>query len=239
MKLTYLHHSGFLLETDSVSILFDYYKGTLPAIAPGKPLYIMTSHAHDDHYSKKIYEIASTHLQSGAKTILILSDDIREGDVPKNLQDHTAFLAPHEHWNDEALRVFTLLSNDQGLAFSIHVIDGERHRNVFFAGDLNAWNWDGDEEDMALIRIYHEELELIKDYEYDLAFLPLDPRLKENETQGITDFFDVCKCNAMKVAPMHCWGDYAIIDRAKALKDAHPYMERLLTIRKDGDVFEL
>lgn len=240
MKLTYIKHSGFLLETESCSILFDYYKGELPAIPADKPLYIMISHAHDDHYSKKIYEVASEYAKgSSCALTLLLSDDIPSGDVPKSLQGSTTFLAPHKTFKDDLLNVSTLISNDQGLAFSIHVRDGAAHRNVFFAGDLNAWNWDGDEEDMALIKIYHEELERIKDYNYDLAFLPLDPRLKENETQGITDFFDVCHCNAMRIAPMHMWGDYAIIDRARALKDAHPYMERLLAIRKEGDVFEL
>ena len=241
MKLTYILHSGFLLETNDCSMLFDYYRGDCPAIDASKPFYIFVSHSHDDHYSKKVYEIAGDYLDAGGERITFLfSKDVPENHLSlKDKRVVSCRLNPHDKWKDEILSTFTLKSNDLGLAFSVHVKNGEHFANIFFAGDLNAWNWDGDEEDMALIRIYHEELSLIKDMDYDLAFLPLDPRLKENMMQGITDYFDVAGCNAMHIAPMHCWGDYAIIDHARSMKDSYPYMERLLAIRREGDVFEL
>ena len=35
MKVTYLNHSGLLLEWDRCYWIFDYYKGELPAICTG------------------------------------------------------------------------------------------------------------------------------------------------------------------------------------------------------------
>ena len=32
MKITYIHHSSFLVELEHVSMLFDYYAGQLPEI---------------------------------------------------------------------------------------------------------------------------------------------------------------------------------------------------------------
>ena len=57
MKVTYLGHSGFLVEMDDVIFLFDYYKGELPEMDPGKKLLVFVSHAHYDHYRKEIFSL--------------------------------------------------------------------------------------------------------------------------------------------------------------------------------------
>jgi hypothetical protein len=43
----------FLVETDSAALLFDWWKGELPAVKPGVPLYVFASHAHPDHRSSR------------------------------------------------------------------------------------------------------------------------------------------------------------------------------------------
>ena len=40
MKITYIHHSAFLVETESVYLLFDYFQGNLPELSEKKPLYV-------------------------------------------------------------------------------------------------------------------------------------------------------------------------------------------------------
>ena len=45
MKITYIHHSAFLAETEHACLLFDYFKGSLPKLPEGKRLYIFASHA--------------------------------------------------------------------------------------------------------------------------------------------------------------------------------------------------
>ena len=39
MKVTYIHHDGFLVECRDRYLLFDYYQGEIPEMDPEKPLY--------------------------------------------------------------------------------------------------------------------------------------------------------------------------------------------------------
>ena len=43
MKITYIHHSAFLVETESVYLLFDYFQGNLPELSEKKPLYVFAT----------------------------------------------------------------------------------------------------------------------------------------------------------------------------------------------------
>ncbi len=51
MTTTYIHHSCFLVETTTCYYLFDYEKGILPAMDVTKPIFVLSSHAHRDHYN--------------------------------------------------------------------------------------------------------------------------------------------------------------------------------------------
>ena len=41
MKVTYIHHSSFLVETDENYFLFDYLKENLPEFKEDKPLLVL------------------------------------------------------------------------------------------------------------------------------------------------------------------------------------------------------
>ena len=43
MNVTYLNHSGFLLEWDECYWIFDYFKGEIPTMNPNKDIYVFTS----------------------------------------------------------------------------------------------------------------------------------------------------------------------------------------------------
>lgn len=53
MKITYLRHSGFLVELEQVWLLFDYYRGEIPEFPKGKKGYVFVSHRHIDHFNKE------------------------------------------------------------------------------------------------------------------------------------------------------------------------------------------
>ena len=55
LKVTYIYHSGFLVETERSYLLFDYWKGEIPPLDYKKELYIFASHAHRDHFSEDIF----------------------------------------------------------------------------------------------------------------------------------------------------------------------------------------
>ena len=44
MKITYINHSGFLIETKDCYYIFDYYKGELPQLDKKKEVIVFCSH---------------------------------------------------------------------------------------------------------------------------------------------------------------------------------------------------
>ena len=57
MRATFLDHSGFLVELPGVTLLFDWWKGELPALRPGVPLLVFSSHRHEDHFNPEIFRL--------------------------------------------------------------------------------------------------------------------------------------------------------------------------------------
>ena len=60
MRLIYIYHSGFIIESKEFAILIDYYRDTPEFYVhrhflkrPGR-LYILSSHAHPDHFNPEI-----------------------------------------------------------------------------------------------------------------------------------------------------------------------------------------
>ena len=57
MKVTYLDHSGILVECKDRYYVFDYYKGELPPLDRKKEVLVFCSHCHGDHYNPKIFDL--------------------------------------------------------------------------------------------------------------------------------------------------------------------------------------
>ena len=75
MKITYINHSGFLIETKDCYYIFDYYKGELPLLDKKKEVIVFCSHFHKDHFNPVIFEI----LDDMSMTYqAILAKDIRK-----------------------------------------------------------------------------------------------------------------------------------------------------------------
>ena len=143
MTITYINHSGFFVELDTVCLLFDYWQGPLPEPVPGKALLAFASHRHMDHYNPEIFAYAARWQQAK----VILGNDIRLSAKRKEALGITddAFLrmAPARDETVLGVRVRTLRSTDAGVAFLVEA-DG---RTVYHAGDLNWWIWEAEPED--------------------------------------------------------------------------------------------
>ena len=219
MKISYIAHSSFLVETSACSILFDYYRGEIPEADPGKPLYVFASHFHQDHFSKKIFDLADEY----PCVIFILASDIPQHfRIPDSLR--TVVLDSRMKWSDERIVVETLRSNDSGTAFIISVPDHDKIKTLYHAGDLNNWHWDEEPDSLALIEEYHAEMERIRGRRFDAAFIPLDPRLESHAKDGILDFEKYA--DAERIYPMHMWEEYGVIERFLAQPEAVTYLEK-------------
>ena len=74
MKVTYIFHSSFAVELEENVLIFDYYgEGDLPRIPDGKKVWFLNSHAHQDHFQRKILELKAVFPDAE----YILSRDIR------------------------------------------------------------------------------------------------------------------------------------------------------------------
>lgn len=229
MNITYIHHSAFLVETDSACLLFDYFEGELPKLPADKPLYVLASHCHGDHFSDVVFELAKEH----ENIRYILSTDIWMKRVPEELKGRTVSIKPYETWSDDVVWVETFKSTDEGVAFWCKA-DG---KDIYHAGDLNHWYWEGEDEqwNRDMTRTYRAEVEKMRGRKADIAFLPLDPRLEQWFYLGIDDFMKVVDTDV--IVPMHFWGQFDVAQKLKSLECSEVYRDRIVEICEKGQMF--
>lgn len=205
MKITYIKHSGFLVESKDCYYIFDYYEGELPPLDKGKEVVVFCSHFHEDHFNPNIFEILDG---MGMTYQAVLAKEIRSR---THLTDGKVIYVYHDKTYDlgNGTQVDTLLSNDSGVAFIVRTKEG----TMYHAGDLNDWYWNGasEAENKRLTSAYHAEIRKIKGMYFVVAFVPLDPRQEDHYADGILYFLKHVECNA--VFPMHYWGDAGVIKR--------------------------
>jgi len=205
MNTTYIHHSCFLVETDNCYYLFDYEKGCMPKMDVTKPIFVLSSHGHPDHYNPEIFSLL---VSSGMQTIYaVLSDDI---EVPVNV--NTLQVAPGKEYHlclDQKLT--TLQSTDLGVAFLIE----DDQKLIYHAGDLNDWVWEeeSDSYNKQMTMDYRKQITLLSEKLnhriIDVAFVVLDPRQEKDYDRGMCYFLE--HIPAKQVYPMHYWESPDII----------------------------
>ena len=206
MNITYINHSGFLVETSKCYYLFDYFKGNLPELKADKPILVFSSHAHGDHYNPEIFDqLKALGMQ---QVIAVLSKDIPEKKYPEKITCiKVTFHQSYELPFDTHLK--TLLSTDEGVAFLLTCPEGI----LYHAGDLNDWVWEEETEqyNKQMTGSYRHEIDLLKGRNVDVAFIPLDPRQEKDYARGILYFLK--KVSVKKIYPMHYWEQPQIIDQ--------------------------
>lgn len=207
MKITYIGHSGFAVETQKSIYIFDYFKGELPDIPEGKSVIVFASHSHPDHYNPQVFDRLNEKGVALSRMQAVLSKDIRENKYPKSVpvikaRAHMDFLL------DDGTQVQTLLSTDQGVAFLLTTQEGV----IYHAGDLNDWYWEGepDQDNRSMSGRYRAEIDRIKGRAVDVAFVPLDPRQEKDYARGMLYFLN--QVPAKHVFPMHYWDRPQIMD---------------------------
>lgn len=241
MKITYIGHSGFLVEMEDAYFLFDYYQGEIPALNPQKDVVVFVSHKHPDHYNSEIFGLLGQYphvryiLSHEVPVKWFITQELEKGrDVEPYLhrvrrrQDYEFVLC-----NGRCLKVHTLKSTDIGVAYLIRY-DGE---TIYHAGDLNLWLWDGEstQTNENMQRAFDASMEDLQGEEIQVAFVPLDPRQEKDAYGGLEAYLRLT--NTKKVFPMHCWGQYSIIGD---FVNSHPaYGGIVQRIEREGQEFFL
>ncbi|MBO7471247.1 MAG: MBL fold metallo-hydrolase [Bacteroidaceae bacterium] len=215
MTLTYIFHSGFALETELSVLVFDYWHD--PSNVMGrvlkseKPIYVFSSHFHEDHFTREIFNWKKIHSNI---TYILSKDILRHRRASK--EEANAWLAKGGSWTDGKLSVKALGSNDSGVSWVIET-EGKR---IFHAGDLNNWYARFLSEAVPGQTIYSEEfgeyidpiahekqfLGELKDIKkvadsFDLVMFPVDGRIGNGYTLGGRQFIEHFKVGMF--VPMH------------------------------------
>ena len=230
MEITYLYHSGFAVETERHFLVFDYWRDTPkngklkdgvidPMEIREKDVLVFASHRHRDHYNKVILEWP----EAIPRCRIFLSDDI---DVAKG----AVMLAPDEELAGGDFELKTLRSNDEGVAFLLRIDS----KLIYHAGDLNWWHWQGEpgswNEDIKAS--YQREIGLLANEKVDLAFVPVDPRLKDQYAWGIDHFMRTVETR--RVVPMHFGSKARVVERLMGDEAAKPYANRIIAMTTRG-----
>lgn len=200
MELTvkYHEHSGFSIRVDDVLFLFDYYKGVLPIrhIEKAHSVFVFVSHQHADHFNREIFSLK----KHNDNITYILSNDI-------SVNEEVVYVLPNQKLRIKGITVETFDSTDEGVSFLITY----KGKKIFHAGDFGLWSWRKDSTEAEInqaqkdfYRILNTILRNIQ--EIDIAFFPVDPRMKEYYEEGAVKLLESFK--VLHFFPMHMCGNY-------------------------------
>jgi len=242
VKIWYLYHSGFAVQTSGHFFVFDYWRdapkgagldrGVVdPAAIRDQNVVVFASHGHPDHFNRKVFEWKQTI--PGVR--FILSDDMRP-------YDGAFMTGPGNKLDFPDFSVETLASNDEGVAFIVSADD----LRIFHAGDLNWWHWEGepDEDNDWMASSFKTEIDKLSKAPdgstlpaVDLAFIPVDPRLEMQYAWAIDHLMRTT--DVKYVVPMHFGNDTSIVARLLTDPVSQGYRDRILGFTKRGEMREI
>jgi len=240
IKIHYLYHSGFAVQIDDRLLVFDYYldrpeggvrsldTGVInPEEIKGYETFVFSSHRHPDHFNPVIFNWR----EQVPRIQYILS-----WDIPRKFHAGNIVMRPGDSiCPGEDIRVATLKSTDEGVAFLVEV----NGVVIYHAGDLNWWHWEEEPKawnnDMAAR--FKREMERLKGIKIDIAFLTADPRQESHALLGMEYFID--HVGAGIIFPMHFGDDYGIMDVIRQKKTLHPGFGVVQPITGRGACFVL
>lgn len=214
LKVTYVYHSCFLIRKNNVMFIFDvpsnellsdeHIEFILDSIRE-KDVYIFISHGHRDHFNMKILNFIS----SAKNVSYIISEDVivKHGlYIFSGIDKYLVVAKPNQTYNLNDYEVVTFESTDLGVAYLIKINDDY----VYYSGDLALWVWDHFPKLFreAIEERFFRELSKICKYNIKLAFIAIDPRVKN--WAGALDFIEAIKPEY--VVPMHLLGHVGLIE---------------------------
>lgn len=216
LQITYIFHSGFLIETATCLLVFDYWLDpsyVIPRMLrpdQSKPIYVFVSHFHEDHFTPGIF---AWRKQVPRVTYLLSKDVLKHRRAQAAEAD--VWLAKGASWQNEHLKVWATGSNDSGVSWIVEV-EGKR---LFHAGDLCNWyarfladtppptcvptEFGTQVNPLAEEKRYLGELKDIRKLtdRFDVVFFPVDARIGNGYTLGARQF--IARFQVGLFVPMH------------------------------------
>lgn len=217
ISITYIGHSGFLIEWEACYWLFDYYKGDIPTLDKSKKLIVFASHKHGDHFNPDIFQLSRDYTNFE----YVLSSDIKltkennsSIEITEEILNKTLSVKPAKEYvlqdtSNNKISLKTLKSTDCGVAFQLKY----QGKTIYHAGDLNLWVWKEETKQYNnnMTAKFQKEMDILKDVTIDIAFAPLDPRQEEWYYLGLEKLLNTARVKY--VFPMHFWDKPEIIQQ--------------------------
>ncbi len=256
MELMYIWHDCFVAKFEDFAIIFDYWTDGgqraefprfLDSLDPEKPIYVLVSHHHKDHYNRHIFswskrfpKIRYIISKDTAKACRHIFSSTSVYSGPKPSPDQLYVLSPGASADFSNVKVFAFGSTDIGNSYLVET-PGCR---LFHAGDLNAWIW-LDESTPAEVKKALDDynaivgdikscLALTESGRIDICMFPVDSRIGREYYTGAKIFLQ--EIDIAHFFPMHfALGEAE--DRERYRLDAS--MFRLYANRKRGEYIAL
>lgn len=246
MRVTFIHHSCFLVEVDDKVLIFDYFdgnrvkgfefKGKIPEYEPDTKIYMFASHSHQDHYDMDILRWADKYENIKyifSKEIRISPNFLIKHDIDPKVRERVTFVKENSNYIVDDLEIKTLRSTDSGVAFYVST----NKATIFHAGDLNDWRVEGagDLINSRMKKAYRHEIDKLKKLPINVAFVPADPRMIAHQFDGFEYFLEVT--DAEYVFPMHMWQKYSDVNFYKRKLTNKNMVERIMEIKQENQTF--
>lgn len=221
VKITYIWHDCFVVETPVASLVFDYWLDSdgeqrevpafISALPASRPLYVFVSHGHKDHFNPAVFAwygmFDSVRYVVSRDVMKRIRHVVSESSVysgPKVPADAVIALRPGEVWRDSVLEVRAFPSTDIGDSFWIDCGD----MTLFHAGDLNAWVWRDESTEAEIAKALGDYKACLRDIDesvgsrrIDYCFFPVDSRIGTGYAEGAAMF--VRRFDVLNFFPMH------------------------------------
>ena len=208
MVITCIGHSGFAIETENATLIFDYFhdeQHVLPAILQrAKRIYVFVTHGHQDHLNRDV--ILDWHKQYPVEQYIMANGcrhKIRH--AMKSNPIPATFIHHDEDYSSPVMKVHTFDSTDVGVCFMVNI----GGKTIFHAGDFNCWHWKDNSTQQevkkavgdfrAILRTIAAHTQVI-----DVAMFPVDPAMGTDFGMGAREF--VHAIDVKLFIPMHMWG---------------------------------
>jgi Predicted Zn-dependent hydrolases of the beta-lactamase fold len=210
IRINYLYHSGFAVETEKYFFIFDYFMDSvengeeklsngvirIDELPKDKSIIVFSSHSHGDHFNPLILQWKAYR----PDIKYVLSSDISIEEESDNIY----IMDPYEEVELDSIRIKSFGSTDLGVSYLLKLEDC----SIFHAGDLNWWYWwdDTPEEIERAETWFKDEIRKIEEETVDIAFFPVDQRLEHNYCIGAKYFIE--KLKPKYLIPMHFGDNY-------------------------------
>lgn len=207
-KVTYLDNAGFIVKTDDVYYVFDYYRDPTKHLVkelennPELPVIFLASGPHTSHYNDKIFNLAQNHKRAYVCANQVIS---RIGDTEESVATLTAG-DKIEDVLGTGTTIEAFASTESGVSFVVTTKSG---KVIMHGGDLAPSHIDElpkKENPEAMATKFETIVNRIATVypHIDLAFLAVDPEVGPDYAFGAR--YLVENIQVANFVPMHYHG---------------------------------